>query len=212
MLLHGKPVTGQLAARPALQMDAVATRVEQVCSGCGFCSEELRARDGAVALSSLPRWWRHLFSLDRDRDLLGKRVGDQYWSALEHGAHVRDMLRAKANRVERIHHGDGFVVDDVVVDAPRAGDNDGDADLVLDVLGQNSIRFVKLVIDMTPEAWSHTGSRNGHDANALEVVREAVHEGVHHLRDARGVLVQLGVTPVRDEVDQDIWGRSPVST
>src|SRR5207248_2046589 len=134
---------------------------------------------------SLPKWWRQLFNLNGESELLRRRVAAGDWTALEHGAHVRDMLHAKASRLQRIRDGDHPVIDEVVVDAPRAGDSDGDADLVISVLGQNAVRFVKLVVDMPAEAWWFTGRRDGSEVNALDLVREAVHDGVHHLRGAR---------------------------
>ena len=191
---------------------AMAPPSEEPCSGCGFCREDVGTGDAAVALSLLPHWWRQLFGLNGDRDLLRRRVGSESWSALEHGAHVRDMLHAKASRLERIQDGDRPQIDDVVIDAPRAGDNDRDAEVVLHVLGRNSVRFVKLVVDMPPEAWWQTGRREGREVSALELVREAVHDGVHHLRGARAQLVLLGATPVRDDVGEDIWGRCPIAT
>src|SRR5207244_10903881 len=115
-------VNSRLAERVGPYSASDAGSAQQACPGCGFCRDELRTGDAAVALSSLPHWWRQLFGLNGDRELLRRRVGSESWSALEHGAHVRDMLHAKANSLERIQDGERPQITRVVLDAQLPGD------------------------------------------------------------------------------------------
>jgi hypothetical protein len=177
------------------------------CRVCGFPSDELRTTDVTVALSSLPRWWRQVLHSGAGPEVLRRRVPGDCRSPLEHGAYVCGELRMKAGQLARLRDEDDALLDRVVIDAPRAADNDEDPDVVLAEIGQHAIHFVKLVVDMPPTIWWRTGRRHRRPVTGLELVREAVHEGVHHLRAARAVLVSADAAPAHDAVDEDIWGQ-----
>jgi hypothetical protein len=200
-------------ARPALGLserapscDAIDAPRPATCALCGFRSTDLGTNDLSVALTSLPHWWRQLFHLDHDAVFLRRRLSFEGWSAIEHGAHVGRAIQAKRNLVECVRLRDGAAVDEVLINAPQVGDNGRDPEVVLESLAQASTPMVMLVLGMAPGDWSRVGLRNGSSVDVLELVREAVHEGVHHLRDARKVLVHVGTTPATDSVDTDIWG------
>ena len=134
---------------------------EESCGGCGFDTNDVRTADVAVALTSLPHWWGQLLDLHGHGALCSQRANTGSWTALEHCAHVRDMLHVTTNRLGRIRDGDHPAMDNVCIDAPRASDNAGDPVAVLYILGQNAVRFVKVVVDMPSQDWWRTGRHDG---------------------------------------------------
>lgn len=163
--------------------------VEIVASGtCAQCGLDA----SGVALASLPgslrtgaAEWSHLLSTSSDGVLRSRPVPG--WSALEYGAHVRDVLERFADRVERV----------LVEDEPVLGWWDHEAAVVdeaynahapQDVAVQlctNAERLASLASTMDEGAWSRAATRRPGERFTVEgLVRFALHELCHHKVDA----------------------------
>jgi hypothetical protein len=180
--------------------------VHWVCPECGLDYDTISPRDAVLAARTFPRRYRSLLThLDPDEDpdsVIRRRPAPDVWSALEYTAHVADILDWLASSIRRIE----------VEDQPRLYEFDPDEkaeeeeynDLPLvEALGRletacadlsNTIEF------MDPAAWTRTGRYEWGEREAIDLARNAVHEGSHHLRDIQRVLTQ-----VRGRTTEERW-------
>ncbi|HVM09067.1 MAG TPA: DinB family protein [Acidimicrobiales bacterium] len=156
-----------------------------VCD-CGFDPAFVSPADAVVALRSLARRWRSALAFDLDAAepeavLTARPLGG--WSALEHAGHVRDVLHALCIRLQRVLREDEPVLPDTHI-TPPSGANEQGPGVVLAALAHTTEQFAQTV-EMTPTTEWHRAGRRGADmVTAIDLVREAVHEGVHHLQEA----------------------------
>jgi hypothetical protein len=156
-----------------------------------------------VAVRSYPRRYRALLATpdpddaDSPGHMIRRRPDPSTWSALEYTAHVADVLDHLGPAIRRISVEDGptitfFDNDERVVqqaynDMPRA-----------EVLGwlELSCEDLASILDATnADDWSRVGHFAWGDRTALDMARNAVHEGSHHLRDAQRVLSEVRGRP-----------------
>jgi hypothetical protein len=128
------------------------------------------------------------------------------WSALQRLGHVAELLHATPGRLDGLRRNAELLADEVVIDTPRAGDDDRDPSGVLSVLATDADRVAAVAASMTGDDWRHTLRRNGVDVTARDVLQEVVHDGVHHLREAACHLGLLAATPPPPHADADAWG------
>lgn len=130
------------------------------------------------------RRWRELFE-GRPDEALRRRPAPDVWSPLEYAAHTRDVL-------DLIGQGLGAVLDDnrptfpaVTPEegAPDHGWNDLEPAAVLDELATNAERIADRAARALPEHWDRTGTLGGEEVDAGWILRHAVHDASHHLRD-----------------------------
>jgi hypothetical protein len=88
------------------------------------------------------------------------------------GADLRRVL-IQDNPALTTHEGDA--------ESARHG---GDPATALARLSDATAAVASLADDQPGEAWARTGSRSEGPVSALELLRDAVHAGVHHLRGA----------------------------
>ena len=165
-----------------------------VCSTCGFVPDKVDPTDAAVALRSFASRWRsalaiHLDDTDPEAILTG-RPAPLGWSALEHAGHVRDVLHALDIRVQRVLREDEPVLPETHVTPPSGANEQGMA-VVLAALTLSADQFAETVMGIEELDWYRRGRRAGRFVSALDLVREAVHEGSHHLHLATETLVAL---------------------
>ncbi len=164
------------------------------CDECGFDPAELRRRDLPVAIHSFGRRYRTPLTRGLAGEDLDAVVGQApeagVWSALEYGAHVRDIFRAFDDRVRWAladTDPDPLVVDweELVATASATLDREAlAADLAdaADSLGTT-------LAELTPDEWElPTVTGRGRAVNIAELATIAVHEGSHHLLDVGRVL------------------------
>ena len=164
------------------------------CGTCGFNPDKMDPTDAMVALQSFPSRWRsalaiHLDDADPEAILTG-RPSAQDWSALEHAGHVRDVLHALDIRVQRVLREDEPVLPETHVTPPSGANEQGMA-VVLAALTLSADQFAETVMGISELAWYRRGRRAGKLVSALDLVREAVHEGSHHLHLATETLQAL---------------------
>ena len=154
------------------------------CETCGFVPDKVDPTDAMVALQSFPARWRSALAIHLDdtdpEAILGGRPTPLGWSALEHAGHVRDVLHALDIRVQRMLREDEPVLPETHVTPPSGANEQGMA-VVLAALTLSADQFAETVRSITELDWYRRGRRAGSLVSALDLVREAVHEGSHHL-------------------------------
>lgn len=162
------------------------------CPDCGFQPDRVPPSDIAVALRSFPRRFRGVLIAvdDTDAERLTAAPAPGEWSALQHAGHVRDVLHAIDMRLQRVLREDGPRIGDTPATPPAAvaGDN---IDTTLATLQANAEQLARTVESVAGREWTRAGQRDGAEITALDLAREAVHEGAHHLREAQEVITEL---------------------
>lgn len=85
--------------------------------------------------------------------------------------------------------------------APRPSPPERDIDEVLAALTTAGEFLARRIEDFGMNGWDRTGVRDGHPVTALHLVREAIHEAVHHLRLAADGLESRGVHQLERDGD-----------
>jgi hypothetical protein len=178
------------------QFQPVLTPKER-CTECGFVYVEVSPEDAAEKLRSFGRRYRApltRFLAGEDGDaILRQRPEPNVWSALEYAAHVRDAIRFNGYLARR-----ALTEDNPTLPAPNPDKaavdnnyNDEDTVTVADGLQERAEKLAALVeANDDPSAWDRTAVWEGRDGDftAIYFVRNAVHEGHHHLLDVGRVL------------------------
>ena len=125
--------------------------------------------------------------------MIRRRPDPATWSALEYTAHVADVLDHLGPAIRRITRedeptitffdNDERAVQQAYNEMPRA-----------EVLGWLDLSCEDLasILDATNAVdWTRVGHFDWGDRTALDMARNAVHEGSHHLRDAQRVLNEV---------------------
>ena len=155
------------------------------CPDCGLDLATVSPSDAAVAVRSYPRRFRALLTtLDPDdTELATRRPGPGEWSAAEHASHVGGALAAAAEALNRIAVGDDPDVD--LTPGPPAHD----VGAALERLALASAAAAAAIDGVHGRDWERTGRLAcGAPVTALDVARQAVHTGAHHLRQATRAL------------------------
>ncbi|MBW3615420.1 MAG: DinB family protein [Actinobacteria bacterium] len=166
----------------------------QVCPECGLDYGRLQPPDLKVAVRSFPRRFRQALAAARDDDggdaLIRRRPDPVTWSALEYTAHVAGVFESSADMVRRIYHEDRPTLEEVGANE-RPGATQGedqDPAAVLERLSAGAERLAAQLDGVDPEGWQRQAVTPSGARDLLDVARQAVHEGSHHLRDVDKVL------------------------
>lgn len=156
-----------------------------VC-GCGHDPDGLTPAEAVATLRSLARRWRSALAFDLDSAepesvLTSRPVGG--WSALEHAGHVRDVLHSLCIRLQRVLREDDPVLPETHL-TPPSGANEQGPGVVLAALSLTADQLIETIETTPATEWHRSGRRCGEMISAIDLVREAVHEGVHHLQEA----------------------------
>ena len=155
------------------------------CATCGFDPDAVDPIDVRVALQSFPSRWRSALAIHQDdahpQGVLTGRPVPLGWSALEHAGHVRDVLHALDIRVQRVLREDEPVLPETHVTPPSGANEQGMA-VVLAALTLSADQFAETTTHISELGWYRRGRRAGRLVSVLDLAREAVHEGTHHLR------------------------------
>lgn len=161
------------------------------CDECGFRPETVPPGDALVALRTFPRRFRGVLSVvdEEDDDVLTTPPAPGEWSALDHAGHVRDVVHAIDMRLRQVLREDQPTLGPTPV-TPPSGARDQGAEMVLAGLAQNVDEIVRTVEGVEGDDWVRAGIRDGKEVRVIDLVREAVHEGAHHLRLAESAVEQ----------------------
>ena len=166
-----------------------------VCPECGLDYDTVAPGDAKVAIRSFPRRYRAALAAamedDADAGLIRRRPEPAVWSALEYAAHLADIFDVMADIVRDMRLKDQPALDMFDADERAASARYAEQDPadVLDRLTANADRLASEVDAVEPDEWtSRMATFPWGDRDLLTMVRNAVHEGSHHLRDVERVL------------------------
>lgn len=157
---------------------------DHVCSSCPFSFVEHDVDRAVSVIAEIPARARRLFaSLDESAV---RRRQDGVWSAVEYLCHLRDVYATFTIRLHRARTEDDPALEPMLNDlrARRFGYRDAAVEPALDQLQAYVGGFLAEVARIRPEDWTRPVHRLPDEhRTALWLVRQAAHEGVHHLRD-----------------------------
>ncbi len=157
---------------------------EHVCASCPFVFADHDVDRAVSVIAGIPAQARQLF--DPLDEAAVRRSEDGVWSAVEYLCHVRDVYASFTIRLHRARTEDDPALEPMLNDlrARRFGYRDAAVPPVLDELQAYVAGFLAEVAQMQPADWARPVHRLPDEhRTALWLVRQAAHEGVHHLRD-----------------------------
>jgi hypothetical protein len=166
---------------------------DHVCDACGLAYAQLPLADAVAEILELPDAVRAaVAAVPAER--LRLRPGSDTWSVAEYVCHLRDVFVGFTIRLRRARTEDEPVVDPMFGDlrAVRFRYADADVDAVLDELERAAAGFRDEIADTRPDEWGRTIRRLPEEVRtATWIVRQATHEGRHHVRDIAEVAHRL---------------------
>ncbi|PZE31148.1 DinB family protein [Curtobacterium sp. MCLR17_042] len=161
--------------------------IESACPECGYDGSAVTVRDVPGIIDENTAGWPDVLMRDDVRD----RPDDHTWSPLEYGAHVRDVHRKMAERLELMLTEDAPTFPNWDQDATAVEDRYGEQDpaVVARELRESADRAARAFAAVPDEVLERTGLRS--DGSALTVATLATyyaHDPVHHLWDVRRTL------------------------
>ncbi len=179
------------------------------CPECGLVYDTISPRDAALAARTFPRRYRyaltHVAPGQHIDEVIRRRPSPGAWSALEHAAHVADTLDLMAPAIRQITTENNPRLSFPDPDERARQERYNEQDL-LDVLSrlETACADLSMTIEyMDPGDWARRGTFDYGEREAIDVARNAVHEGAHHLRDIERVLTQVGARPNQEDHDDD---------
>jgi hypothetical protein len=159
---------------------------------CTVCGIDYPAVTVTAALTAIERQPGRLRTtvMNVPGGVLRTRPDPGTWSALEYLCHLRDVFAAAAIRLYRIRTEDHPLLEPLFNDlrAERFSYNNRELLPVLDELTDNARGFCEEVRRTPPDDWSRRASRlPGEVRTARWLLRQTMHEGMHHERDIRQV-------------------------
>lgn len=173
-------------------MDAMTERdwVEIVargtCPECGLAARQVARADLPSALKEEGRAWGVLLRTATAADLRTRPL-DGGWSALEYGAHVRDVLDVFAGRAERVVAEDRPVFGwwDHEAAAVEERYNEQRPEAVASELEVAALHLASVGGPLEEHDWLRAGTRRDNETFTVEaLLRFALHEAHHHRVDA----------------------------
>ena len=165
---------------------------EEQCEECGIRAGDFaRAELGPAILVESERWGDLLASAGPRE--WRRRPSALAWSALEHEAHVRDVLALFGRRVAQAIVEDdpdfGWWDHEAAALADRY--NDQDPRTVAAALRTNAKELVAELAHLDETGWQRAGTRRRGERFTVEgLARFALHEAHHHRIEARALLTR----------------------
>ena len=168
-----------------------------VCTDCDLAYGELAVPDAVEEVRGIPGAARAAVDAvpEGARRL---RPSAHVWSVAEYVCHLRDVYVGFTVRLRRARTEDEPAIDPMFGDlrAVRFRYADADVDAVLDELRRAVAGFCDEIADTHPNEWTRTVRRlPGEVRTAVWLVRQATHEGRHHVRDIARVGREVGEPP-----------------
>lgn len=166
--------------------DWFAVVVAGHCDDCGYTPSDGPASSVGSRIRDEAYRWTTLLR-PADDDLVRRRPTAHVWSALEYGAHVRDVLAVFSDRVLRMLAETepelGWWDHEAAIEDGFA--NESDREAVADDLMANADRLAVVLGDISGDQWERGGTRRDGERFTIELlVRFALHEVAHHRMDA----------------------------
>jgi hypothetical protein len=169
---------------------------DHVCSRCGIAYPEVSIEFAAEVISGIPARARAAVEGFPAGALRG-RPEPGVWSVIEYVCHLRDVYASYTIRLHRTRAEDRPALEPMFNDlrARRFGYNDRDVAAVLDELAATAAGFCEEITRTRPDEWERVASRLPSEVRTARwLVRQAMHEGVHHLGDIQRVAAAVTAT------------------
>lgn len=158
--------------------------IEGTCPECGYDGTTVSIRDVPGIIDANTTAW----PTELGRDDVRERPDDRTWSALEYGAHVRDVHRKMTERLALMLAEDAPTFPNWDQDATAVEEHYGEQDpaVVARELGEAAHRAARAFDEVRDDQLERTGLRS--DGSAFTVATLATyyaHDPVHHLWDVR---------------------------
>ncbi|HEU4849066.1 MAG TPA: DinB family protein [Terrimesophilobacter sp.] len=156
----------------------------KTCPECGFDSSTTDERDVAGLLRENAAAWPAVL----ERPDVRVRPDDHTWSPLEYAAHVRDVFRLFAVRLDLMLTQDDPIYPNWDQDETAIAEkyNEQDPRVVATELVAAGSELADAFDAVPPEAWSRPGRRgDGAKFTIATFARYLIHDPVHHLWDVR---------------------------
>ncbi|OBI53088.1 DinB family protein [Mycobacterium sp. E787] len=158
---------------------------DHVCETCAVAYPDTRIDDAVAVIAGLPNAMREAIGAIAP-DARRLRPAPGVWSVAEYLCHVRDVYVSFTIRLHRTRIEQEPAFEPMFNDlrARRFRYNDCDVDATLYELAAGTAGFRDEVV--RTDDWDRIGSRlPGERRTARWLVRQAMHEGVHHVADIR---------------------------
>lgn len=156
---------------------------DHTCAECGLEYPMLEPPIAGTAIERIPERTRTAMRTVADPR---RRPAPATWSALEYLCHLRDVYVSSTIRLYRVRTEDMPMLEPMLngLRAARLGYNELDPGLVLDELRLCVGGFLDEMARIRADGWDRTAYRlPGEVRTARWLVRNAAHEGVHHVMD-----------------------------
>jgi len=166
---------------------------DHVCDRCGIDYWTMVVAEALDTVRSLPERYRAAVSEVPVADR-GTRPETGVWSVAEYVCHVRDVYVAYTIRLYRTRTEDNPAVEPMLNDlrAARFGYAGRDLGPVLDELSDDVTGWSAEVARIPADGWNRTCTRLPHEPRTARwLVRQAVHEGMHHLLDVEEIALRI---------------------
>lgn len=170
---------GRAGALPPLAAE------DHSCAACGIAYAAVTIPEAVRAIRAVPERVRAQVRAVPP-GLCRVRPQPRTWSVLEYVCHLRDVYVTSTIRLHRTRTEHRPALEPMFNDlrARRFRYNDRDLDAVLDELGATVDGFCEEVARVPDEAWERLATRLPEETRTARwLVRQAMHEGIHHLRD-----------------------------
>jgi hypothetical protein len=164
---------------------------QQRCDGCGLAASAVDKGELGAQLALEAAQWTRLLSAT-DVGVLRRRPSPEVWSALEYGAHVRDVVAVFTERIGRVltetQPTFGWWDHDAAVVDERY--NEQEPDDVACALEANAEALAAVLSRVEGAGWSRMGTRrDGEVLTVAAFARFALHEVRHHRYDAQASII-----------------------
>ena len=187
---------GTTNARSQVSVPPLAAE-DHVCQDCGVAYPDVSVERAAEVIGAVPASFRAAVAAIPS-DAYRRRPEAGTWSVVEYLCHVRDVYATYTIRLHRARTEHEPVLEPMLNDlrARRFDYLHRDVEAVLDELEANAAGF-RAEITRTPSgSWERQVSRlPGERRTARWLARQAMHEGVHHLRDVERVGARVASSP-----------------
>jgi hypothetical protein len=156
--------------------------LDRPCPECGFVAADVDPLQVPALVRSLTPRWREALGRPDAR----QRPAADRWSALEYGAHVRDVNRVFLGRLRAMVDVDDPLFENWDQDAAAVADRyrEQDPAVVADELDTAAADFAHALQHVAPEQLGRPGRRsNGSVFTVRTLVQYYLHDVVHHLHD-----------------------------
>ena len=162
---------------------------DHVCDACSVVYLETRIEDAVGVITDLPGAVREAVGAIPP-EMLRLRPSPDVWSVAEYLCHLRDVYVSFTIRLHRVRTEQQPALEPMFNDlrARRFRYNDCHIDATLGELAAAAAGFRDEVARTGEHDWDRVATRlPGEERTARWLVRQAMHEGVHHLGDIRRI-------------------------